>query len=403
MEKWKYVKDTNLTKIKEAEKNLSYEFPNEFVEFVLINNGGTPNNNVFYICDGSQKLFGKLLSFNKDDKENVFISFDSKYKNDLIPIANDVFGNLICFDRKDNSLVFWEHETDECKYIVSNWNTFVNDLYDLDNVDLSKEIRDLEAQINTLEKYRHVYELEKEFPDYEKHIKYNNQDVESVLSSKFALIYYVDELNEKTDKELDVIKEKIDKDEIGLDVLSTMSRLTCLQTAATSDEKNREYFKYKITKIKNELIKPSNTTGEDLNKLINKIDEKLLELELEEAKEKAKKTDYGYEYTLNGIDVLITNEELSDEIINYANKFVHFYMSNIEKINNHVFEKLERVGWYVNDYSKEEILSGIGKPVLYVDDVNWASVSYIGNKLDEHMITVEVANEFELGYVSVDG
>lgn len=138
-------------------------------------------------------------------------------------------------------------------------------------------------------------------------------------------------------------------------------------------------------------------------KYVKEIDERMLQLELEEVKEKITKSNYGYEYTLNGVDVLITNEELSDEIINYANKFVHFYMSNVKRINDHVFEKLERVGWYVNDYSKEEILSGIGKPVLYVDDVNWASVSYIGNELDEHMITVEVANEFDLGYVSVDG
>lgn len=126
-------------------------------------------------------------------------------------------------------------------------------------------------------------------------------------------------------------------------------------------------------------------------------------MDLEDVKKQMKKTEYGYKYNLYGIDVLITSDDLNDELILYANRFVDFYRNNIEKINDHIYEKFERDNWYINDYSKEEIFNKIGKPTLYVDNIDLASICFLKNTLDEHLITVEVYKEFLLLGVTVDG
>lgn len=133
------------------------------------------------------------------------------------------------------------------------------------------------------------------------------------------------------------------------------------------------------------------------------IKEKSSLLDLEDVKKQMKKTEYGYKYNLYGIDVLITSDDLNDELILYANRFVDFYRNNIEKINDHIYEKFERDNWYINDYSKEEIFNKIGKPTLYVDNIDLASICFLKNTLDEHLITVEVYKEFLLLGVTVDG
>ena len=69
----------------------------------------------------------------------------------------------------------------------------------------------------------------------------------------------------------------------------------------------------------------------------------------------------------------------------------------------HIYEKFERDNWYINDYSKEEIFNKIGKPTLYVDNIDLASICFLKNTLDEHLITVEVYKEFLLLGVTVDG
>lgn len=125
---WKYVKKIDLNKILEVEKYFNYKFPNDFVEFVLKYNGGKPISKIFYVNKESERVFKTMLSFNKEDRENIYIGFDTKYKNNLIAVASDEVGNLICYERDTNNIVYWNHEFDKLEFLAYKWIDFVNAL-----------------------------------------------------------------------------------------------------------------------------------------------------------------------------------------------------------------------------------------------------------------------------------
>lgn len=114
------------------------------------------------------------------------------------------------------------------------------------------------------------------------------------------------------------------------------------------------------------------------------------------------KTKNGFEYKYRGLRVIITADEVKEELTDYADKIIDFYFKNKEKVINHLFEKFEKDEWYVKDYSKEKIIEKIGKPTIYVDDINRSEIVYSNNELDEHLITIELYG-LELSYVTIDG
>lgn len=65
-------------------------------------------------------------------------------------------------------------------------------------------------------------------------------------------------------------------------------------------------------------------------------------------------------------------------------------------------EKFEKDGWYINHYTKDEIIEKIGKPTIYVSKVNSGELTYLNNELDEHLITIELYG-LELSCVTIDG
>lgn len=127
-QEWKYVKKIDLNKILEVEKHFNYKFPNNFVNFVLQYNGGKPISKIFYVNKEIERVFKTMLSFNKEDRENIYIGFDTKYKNNLIAVASDEVGNLICYERDTNNIVYWNHELDELQFVAYKWIDFVNSL-----------------------------------------------------------------------------------------------------------------------------------------------------------------------------------------------------------------------------------------------------------------------------------
>lgn len=114
------------------------------------------------------------------------------------------------------------------------------------------------------------------------------------------------------------------------------------------------------------------------------------------------KTKNGFEYRYKGLRVIITAEEVKEEFTNYADQIIEYYFDNKDKIINHLFEKFEKDEWYIKDHKKEEIIEKIGKPTIYVDDVNFGEITYLNNELDEHLITIELFG-LELSHVTIDG
>lgn len=114
------------------------------------------------------------------------------------------------------------------------------------------------------------------------------------------------------------------------------------------------------------------------------------------------KTKNGFEYKYKGLKVIITADEVKEELTNYADQIIEYYFKNKDKVINHLFEKFEKDEWYVKAHTRDEIIEKIGKPTIYVSKVNCGELTYLNNKLDEHLITIELYG-LELSYVSIDG
>ncbi|OAB45510.1 SMI1/KNR4 family protein [Paenibacillus glacialis] len=95
---------------------LGFNFPSDYIKCVALNNGANVEPELFNV-ENREKVFGTLLSFDGSNDEYIIFVYN-EYKGtlpkELIPIAFDPAGNLICFDYKNHKdepiVVFWEHE-----------------------------------------------------------------------------------------------------------------------------------------------------------------------------------------------------------------------------------------------------------------------------------------------------
>ncbi|MEH7016840.1 SMI1/KNR4 family protein [Bacillus sp. JJ63] len=145
--------------VKNVEQELGINFPLDYIECVMKNNGAHVSPEVFEV-EGKRKVFGTLLTYDMDDDENIIEVFND-YKDtlpaELVPFAFDPAGNLICFDYKNDKnnpvVVFWEHENagekemlmreeglteeqveerarENVFYVASDFTEFLNKLHD---------------------------------------------------------------------------------------------------------------------------------------------------------------------------------------------------------------------------------------------------------------------------------
>lgn len=97
-------------------EDFGVKFPKDYVSCVAINNGANVEPELFSV-ENREKVFGTLLSFDKENDEfivDVYKSYKNTLPNKVVPFAFDPAGNLICFDYKDHEdnpiVIFWEHE-----------------------------------------------------------------------------------------------------------------------------------------------------------------------------------------------------------------------------------------------------------------------------------------------------
>lgn len=240
--------------ISEVENDINYQFPKDFKNFILGKRDLHIKPNLFKV-NGQEKILRYINSFDKHSITYIgkIQNFDSKYKDSIVPFAELEFGDNLCFDRKTNKIVIYNHEEDTIREVAENWNKFYSTLY------------------------------------------------------------------------------------------------------------NKSENKYDLDKIKNQI----------------------------------QKSDDGYEYNYNGLSVIITNAEVTDDIIIYGNNITEFYLKNKNNITNYLFKKLEK-------YTKEQIVEKIGNPTIYVRNKEYANISYLDSKLDEHLITIELY-KLNLDNVYIDG
>lgn len=132
---WKYVKKLRNNKnIGRFEDIVERILPNDYKETVALYNGGRPDKSSVKV-DSRERVFKSLLSFNTEDKENIFDVhkwLESKLHKNLVPFAIDPAGNYFCFDYKNSdkmSVVYWNHENQSISKICNNFSELLEELY----------------------------------------------------------------------------------------------------------------------------------------------------------------------------------------------------------------------------------------------------------------------------------
>ena len=100
------------------------EIPQGFLELFSTINGGRPEQNECVLKDGSERVINNFLSFNEEDKENVYkaIRRVSEDNDKLVPFAKDPGGNYFCLF--DGHVVFWFHEDGEIIDVAETFEQF---------------------------------------------------------------------------------------------------------------------------------------------------------------------------------------------------------------------------------------------------------------------------------------
>ncbi|ARQ98958.1 SMI1 / KNR4 family [Campylobacter devanensis] len=126
---WKYVKNTTIDRILEVEKQYNIKLPEDLKQCILSYNNGRPSYNIFDTQKTKNRTIKKLLSYNKEDKENIFTfaNIIGEENKNCFPIAIDEFGNFICL--QDNKIVLWLHETASVEFIANSFNEFLELLH----------------------------------------------------------------------------------------------------------------------------------------------------------------------------------------------------------------------------------------------------------------------------------
>ena len=127
---WKYKIDLAENAIAEMVKKYQIIIPDDLKKLLMVANAATPSKTRFMLRV-DEKILGAVLSFNPGEKEAD--SFESAmnidFKKNIVPFGIDPFGNYICYNTIDGSIVFFDHEEDSETEVASSLNEFLDKLY----------------------------------------------------------------------------------------------------------------------------------------------------------------------------------------------------------------------------------------------------------------------------------
>lgn len=112
----------------QVEKRLNIQLPDQYRQFLLRHNGGTPTPNLFECADGGGSFVHKFLAIHDgpyDNFERESLSFwaNKSVPDNIVPIACDAFGNYVCLSVSGadaGSIYFWNHEKQRGKASYKN-------------------------------------------------------------------------------------------------------------------------------------------------------------------------------------------------------------------------------------------------------------------------------------------
>lgn len=122
---WKYVKAISESKLSQVEEKLGIKLSQKLRELILNYNNGRPERIRFNTESEQGKTIKKILSYNEEDKDNVYI-FSNLIDKGYIPFAITEFGDVIC-ESKEQTIYLYKHESDEVEFIAVNVLEFINE------------------------------------------------------------------------------------------------------------------------------------------------------------------------------------------------------------------------------------------------------------------------------------
>ncbi|MGN1248589.1 MAG: SMI1/KNR4 family protein, partial [Candidatus Spyradocola sp.] len=109
IQKWSGAKPlTNPIAIQQLEQQYGFSISKELADCILAHNGARPEPNSIVLRNGEQTDVKILLSYNKNDPENIYKVIDyfiGHFHGKLIPFASDSSGNYYCEQGK--RIVLW--------------------------------------------------------------------------------------------------------------------------------------------------------------------------------------------------------------------------------------------------------------------------------------------------------
>ena len=132
--KWKYVSplqdETELTVL---ELQYCFLIPDDLKECIMENNAGVPSVSTLDIGGNVRKVFGGLLSFNKDDVDSFFdyvtiFESDDRKGLKMFPFAIDPAGNFFCIE--NGKVVLYNHESDQTTIVSNTFTDLLHKLYE---------------------------------------------------------------------------------------------------------------------------------------------------------------------------------------------------------------------------------------------------------------------------------
>ena len=126
---WKYIKPLKeLKSIEHIENTYNVHIPQYLKSIILKYNGSRQEKKCFDTQNYKEKVLKSILSYNKEDKENIYM-FDDIFSKGYIPFAISEFGDLICIDNKSGNIKLYMHEQDVFEYVCEKIENFFEKLY----------------------------------------------------------------------------------------------------------------------------------------------------------------------------------------------------------------------------------------------------------------------------------
>lgn len=128
MKEWRFIKPLAADSlIPDAEEKLGYNFVDSYIDFVKKYNGSRPPISIFSTSTSQERTIKSFLSFNPKDVENIIKLNRGLTENSakLVAFAIDNFGNYICFDKQNDTVVFFDFETGETELIDKTFSDFL--------------------------------------------------------------------------------------------------------------------------------------------------------------------------------------------------------------------------------------------------------------------------------------